>query len=396
MFGAVTKDELKHVRSARRWYTQSKLFLRTQRKTLGGVGSLRSQTSRTGGSIPSKLVEREGKYPVKVVEVENWRLWARTLASAQIKNFNSLDGSPSVENLFREIDWLIEDNVAAIRHMGSNTFESKKGILVLREAKFGPPIDELMLRENLNFMGMLWKKRLVDRIPLQYLTNTVHWRDLRLTVSTSVLIPRPETELLLDYAREVLQELKSAVHRDSYLPEGAWIDLGTGSGALAISIAKELRNVATCPRVYATDISVEAAEIAKYNILENGVANIVTITTGSWFEPLDTNLVFSGILSNPPYIPTHKLASLQPEVVLHEPHIALDGGTNQGETLLINICKDSISRLLPGGFLALETHDLEQAKIVAEYLRNTACFWNIRVRRDYCGIGRFVTARKNM
>jgi len=351
---------------------------------------------RTG--IPFKLIERQGTHEISLAELQEWRSWARKLARWHVKNFDSLDGSPNIFNLYREIDWLIEDNVDAVRYIDSAFFDSRLSETVLNEVKLlRSRLEQLSIRLALSEMKTLWETRLINRVPLQYLTNTAHWRDLELTVTRAVLIPRPETEMLIDFAIEALRELnQSPKHANSFLPEGPWLDLGTGSGALAISLAKELISVVSQPRVYAVDVSLEAAEIARHNVAQHGLTNVVTVTTGSWFESFDETLLFSGILSNPPYIPTSVLSTLQPEVFLHEPIIALDGGANRGEAILISICKDSIGRLLPGGLLALETHDLEQATLIAEYLTASKCFQDTRLRKDLSGIYRFVTARKQL
>ena len=103
---------------------------------------------------------------------------------------------------------------------------------------------------------------------------------------------------------------------------------------------------------------------------------------------------FSGIISNPPYITSELICSLQQEVRDHEPILALDGGFKDGARSLIEICDGAATHLLKGGFFALETHGIEQAELIETLLRSMKCFTEIQIRSDYGGVKRFVTATK--
>lgn len=162
----------------------------------------------------------------------------------------------------------------------------------------------------------LWRRRLTERIPLQYLLGRVEWAGLSLRVTPAVLIPRPETELLVEQASLWLQS--------NLLPPGSpFADLGTGSGAIAIALAQGHPQL----QLLAVDVSPEALAVAAANVADYHLQERVKLLQGSWFAPLDPwRGRLRGLVSNPPYIPTGELAYLMPEVRLHEPRQALDGG----------------------------------------------------------------------
>ncbi|PQM41008.1 release factor glutamine methyltransferase [Prunus yedoensis var. nudiflora] len=208
-------------------------------------------------------------------------------------------------------------------------------------------------------------------------------RDLVLCVQEGVLIPRPETELIVDLVGDV-------VLGNEGLREGLWADLGTGSGAIAIGIGRIL---GTGGRVIATDLSPAAIGVAGFNVQRYGLQDVVELRQGSWFEPLkDMEGKLAGFVSNPPYIPSDDISGLQAEVGRHEPRVALDGGIN-GMDDLLHICKGAASMLKPGGFFAFETNGEKQCKHLVEYMENDAggSFFNLKIVPDFAGIHRFVT-----
>ena len=237
-------------------------------------------------------------------------------------------------------------------------------------------------------------------MPLQYLTACAFWRDLVLSVGSGVLIPRPETELIIDFAVD-------AVSTHPALSQGQWADLGTGSGALAIGIA---RSIPSIPRIWAVDLAAEPAAHAAFNAERAGVGARVSVLRGSWYDPLRGAGVRSlaGIVSNPPYISSDLLEGLQREVGLYEPELALGGGEGLGIDALAPICIGAVDMLQPGGFLAIETAGGEQAEYVAQLLQHmqsggsgvggggegSLAFEDVRVRRDLRGVDRFVTATR--
>jgi release factor glutamine methyltransferase len=180
------------------------------------------------------------------------------------------------------------------------------------------------------------------REPIAYITGIREFHSLDFEVSPAVLIPRPETETLVDAAVRFLGER----------PGARVLDIGTGSGAIAISIAYE------CPRVrtIATDISADALEIARRNANRHGVADRIEFRRADLFEPQGGGAPlgsFDLIVSNPPYIEDAAIASLQPEVRDYEPRAALEGGAD-GLGYYRRIAADARGHLAPGGALMVE------------------------------------------
>jgi release factor glutamine methyltransferase len=242
-------------------------------------------------------------------------------------------------------------------------------------------ISQKITPEILTNLDRLWQKRICDRIPVQYLTGSVTWRDLALQVTPAVLIPRPETELIIDIIAENCQ---AEIYQN-----GIWLDLGTGSGAIAIALAQHFAQA----QIHAVDTSEAALEIAKLNAFKN--QQQIQFHHGSWFEPLaNLNLKnkLAGIVSNPPYIPSLEVLNLQPEVTNHEPHLALDGGDDGLDAIreLIAIAPDY---LIPSGFWIVELMS-GQAKKVRSLLKENGKYTNIQIHQDYSGIERFVSANK--
>ena len=179
-----------------------------------------------------------------------------------------------------------------------------------------------------------------DRVPFQYLISAAHWREFVLAVGPGVLVPRPETEQMIDMAA-------AAIDADPRLAAAPWADLGTGSGALAVGLGALLRARRTPrageqrrvgegaqdvePAVWAVDFSPVAAAYAGANAAAAAPPGAVRVVTGSWWAPLAAlRGQLGGVLTNPPYIPRVQMEALQQEVGLHEPHSALDGGPGPG------------------------------------------------------------------
>ena len=236
------------------------------------------------------------------------------------------------------------------------------------------------LQHPLTWLTQQWQRRLTDRVPVQYLVGETPWRDLMLTVTPDVLIPRPETELIV----EIVQVW---VERQKRTPEPQmWADLGTGSGAIAISLAKMFPHA----KVLAVDISPEALAVARQNAQRNGIENL-EFYQGSWFEPLvNWHGRLSGVITNPPYIPSQVVLDLDPEVTNHEPHQALDGGNDGLDDIRLLI--DQAPRFLQPGGLWLTEHMKGQAQSIAALLAGKRVYKNIQIHSDLAGINRFVSA----
>lgn len=221
-------------------------------------------------------------------------------------------------------------------------------------------------------------QRIEERRPFQYIVGCEHWRDLVLAVREGVLIPRPETEELVDLVAGV-EGFKG----------GLWADLGTGSGAIAIGIGRILGENG---RVVATDLSEAAVEVARFNVGRYKLDDKVEIRQGYWFEPLqDLQGKLSGLVSNPPYIPSSHIPGLQAEVGKHEPSLALDGGDN-GLDHLLHLCDGLMSALKPGGFFAFETNGYKQSEYIVDFMSSqwSSTFHDMRIVADFAGVERFV------
>lgn len=180
----------------------------------------------------------------------------------------------SASELRHELTWLLDDAVSAARDAVDAPWRPAAWSAVARGGS-APPC-ALRLRAPLAALEALWRRRLA-REPFQYLVAAAHWRDLLLAVGPGVLIPRPETETLLDLVEAALKQAPGLVH-------GAWADVGTGSGAIAVALARML--AADAPPVAATDISAAALAYAAANAARAGVADRVVPMRGEWLAPV--------------------------------------------------------------------------------------------------------------
>ena len=215
----------------------------------------------------------------------------------------------------------------------------------------------------------------LQRVPVQYITGVAAFRQLELTVTPAVLIPRPETEVLVDVALELLPA------------GGRGLDLCCGSGAVALSLAQE----AAAAEVVATDVSAAALEVAKANAQRCGLAERVEWHCGDLFAPLRGTEPFDLVAANPPYVRRGDLAQLAPEVRDYEPHLALDGGED-GLAYYRRIAQETADFIRPGGYLLLEVGD-GQSAAVEDLLARSARLTEVQIRPDLNQIPRVVVAR---
>lgn len=221
--------------------------------------------------------------------------------------------------------------------------------------------------------------------PVQYLTGVQEFMGLEFAVNPSVLIPRTDTETLVEAVLGRLEACRKT--RSTQPPQAAAVltlDLGTGSGAIAVSLAYYCKGLS----VKAVDISAEALRLARENALRHGVADRVEFTQGDLFSPFEgTGIRFDLIVSNPPYISGEGMDRLQREV-RHEPPHALHGGAD-GLDFYKRIAADSSRHIIRGGLLAVEIgHD--QAEAVQSILDQTGAYTGIEVVRDLAGRDRVV------
>jgi release factor glutamine methyltransferase len=240
------------------------------------------------------------------------------------------------------------------------------------------PENYISLERSTEELEVIWESHLKDQTPLQYLISKCPWRDIELEVSSEALIPRQETEFLIDFA------LKKVNNIDY----GRWADLGTGSGAIAVSLAKSLPDWSG----HASDISNEALELAKKN-LKSIVPNAnVRFSLGDWWEPLKRwRGSFDLVLSNPPYIPSNLIEELEPVVKNHEPLIALDGGED-GMNASRKIILGALNGLAKGGWLILE-HHYDQSEKITSFMKHIG-MEEVSFEKDLSGIKRYASCRK--
>jgi release factor glutamine methyltransferase len=220
-------------------------------------------------------------------------------------------------------------------------------------------------------------RRRVEGCPVAYLVGYKEFFSLRLEVGPDVLIPRPDSELAVT---ECLRLAKG-------LAEPRVLDIGTGSGNLAVAVAKNHKGA----RVTAVDLSPEALAVAQRNAARHGVADRVRFLSGDLFAPVPTGERFDFILSNPPYIPRDEIPKLAPGVRDYEPHLALDGGTS-GYEVLERLAAGAREHLQPGGYLIVEI-GAPQEGAARERLKAHAGYELAPTVHDYSGHPRVLVAR---
>ncbi len=217
-------------------------------------------------------------------------------------------------------------------------------------------------------------KRRGQREPLQYILGETEWSGLRLKVDRRALIPRPETEMLIELLLSFIEKPPSTI-----------LDMGTGNGAIALALAKKYSNT----KVFAIDQSQEALELAKENADALCVADQVSFLRSNWFEAVPSCVGFDVIVSNPPYLTESETEAAEPEVRAYEPTAALVSDED-GMADILKIISGAPAFLNAGGLLALET-GIDQHSILKTRLQ-AAGFVRIESRQDLTGRDRFMFA----
>ncbi|MDI6782056.1 MAG: peptide chain release factor N(5)-glutamine methyltransferase [bacterium] len=253
-----------------------------------------------------------------------------------------------IETAVTDAEWLLEDVVSLLRHQ-----------LYLQNR---PLTDKEIIRYRTSI------KRRCNHEPIAYIIGSKTFLDWEFVVDTQVLIPRWETEVLVN-----------EVCKHSCQGWGVGIEIGTGSGVIAISLAKILPHI----KIYATDISPAAIKIARLNAERLGMSDRIVFIQGDMFSVL-SGLGLEGsvdfIVSNPPYILSKEMKSLPQDVRDFEPKEALDGGED-GLDYYRKIISNAPNYLVPEGYLTFEI-GLSQAKSVKELMQE--CFFNIQIINDLC------------
>ncbi len=205
----------------------------------------------------------------------------------------------------------------------------------------------------------LIKARAVDRWPVAYLLGYREFYGLRFSVDPRVLIPRPETESVVERARGHLEALEASTPRV--------LDLGTGSGAIAVALARHVPGV----QVVATDLSEAALDVARANAEAHGVAARLDLRQGDLFAPIRADERFDAVLSNPPYVDRAEAARLMPEVRDHEPAMALFAG-DRGMALIARLVAEAADFMHDGAILVVETGSMDQIEGTLDLLASDA------------------------
>jgi len=240
------------------------------------------------------------------------------------------------------------------------------------------PSGILHLKKKLEFLESVWDDHLLSSCPIQYLCGITFWRDLKLKVTNKVLIPRPETELIVDIVFNIFRRKSEKLF---------FAELGTGSGAIciALALAYPLSNGV------ATDLDKDALKIATENFISSSEQSNLKFYCGNWWSPLEN---FKGKLdfaiSNPPYIPKDTYEKLPKEVKNFEPKVALLGGKD-GLKHISEIIQKAPLFLKEKGWLILENHFDQGEKIKKILTKNK--FTSIEIVKDLSGIGRFTIGR---
>lgn len=283
---------------------------------------------------------------------------------------------------------LIRSGTARLQEVGIDTPDIDTELLL--GYCLGKSRTELYLAANEPVAGGLEQQfravlsRRQKREPLAYIIGTQEFWSLDFLVSPAVLIPRPETELLLEKA--------IAMFTSSPIGKGLIVDLCCGSGAIAVVLAKELGRP-----VLAIDISMEAIRIARKNCERHGVSHLVSFLHSDLLSAIVPRPVFSFVVSNPPYVSREEMTQgLQPEVDWFEPHLALDGG-RKGLEIIRVIHEQLATRFLPGGKLFMEI-GTEQGEaildIFGEQVKKDVSFTDLSIYEDYAGHDRILYAKK--
>lgn len=251
---------------------------------------------------------------------------------------------------------------------------------VLGEGRFAAQLDlDRTLAQPLVAGYRAAVQRRARREPLQRILGREAFRGLAVLLTGDVLVPRPETELLVEWALELLPPARAGRRPLA-------VDLGTGSGCIACALASERRDL----DVLAVDVSPAAALVARGNAVALDLARRVSVVAGNLLDAVAAGRA-DLVVSNPPYCPSALVPTLEPEVWRWEPRVALDGGPD-GLAVTRTLVAGARRGLRPGGALVLETAGSAQAEAVRGLLGG-AGFADVAVRADLAGVDRFVAGR---
>lgn len=261
----------------------------------------------------------------------------------------------------------IENSTLKAKILLANILKVKKEYLLIHSE------EQVKQEDKIKYENCI--KELIKGKPLQYITNKQEFMGLNFYVDENVLIPQPDTEILVEKAIEIAETTQ----------KNKILDMCTGSGCIAISLAKKINNV----QITAVDISNSALNVANKNAINNNVENKIKFINSDMFNNIEEK--FDIIVSNPPYIETETINKLEIEVQ-NEPHVALDGGID-GLKFYKIIANNAFEYLNENGYLLLEI-GYNQQESVTQLLQDTGKYKNIETIKDLGGNYRVVIARK--
>lgn len=261
----------------------------------------------------------------------------------------------------------IENSTLKAKILLANILNVKKEYLLMHSE------EEIKQEDKIKYENCI--KELIKGKPLQYITNKQEFMALDFYVDENVLIPQPDTEILVEKAIEISKTTQ----------KNKILDMCTGSGCIAISLAKKINNA----QITAVDISNSALNVANKNAINNNVENKIKFINSNMFNNIEEK--FDIIVSNPPYIETETINKLEIEVQ-NEPHLALDGGID-GLKFYKTIANNAFKYLNENGYLLLEI-GYNQQNSVTQLLQDIGKYKNIETIKDLGGNYRVVIARK--
>ena len=261
----------------------------------------------------------------------------------------------------------IENSTLKAKILLANILNVKKEYLLIHSE------EEVKQEDKIKYENCI--KELIKGKPLQYITNKQEFMGLNFYVDENVLIPQPDTEILVEKAIEIAETTQ----------KNKILDMCTGSGCIAISLAKKINNA----QITAVDISNSALNVANKNAINNNVENKIKFINSDMFSNIKEK--FDIIVSNPPYIETETINKLEIEVQ-NEPHLALDGGID-GLKFYKTIANNAFKYLNENGYLLLEI-GYNQQNSVTQLLQDIGKYKNIETIKDLGGNYRVVIARK--
>jgi len=347
--------------------------------------------------MPNESKEIRKLKQAKGVQGENEMLKSETLNLFQGMVQHDRHGKPGflvIPNLFRDLG--LQMTIFEILNWSTNCLKDHQienprlnaelllahSLSLSREGLYVRLHSQIRKEEKETFERLI--KRRISGEPLQYILGHQEFWSIDFKVDPSVLIPRPETELLVEQTLLILSE--TPFKNPPFV-----LEIGTGSGAVAISLAKEARDIF----LVATDISGDALMLAKENAKSSGFIHQIQFVNGNLFDPfrlLREREPFDLILSNPPYITCSEIEGLAREVRDYEPIIALNGGED-GLTFYRNIISQAPSYLKKGGWLLLEVGQAQGEK-VSELIEKRGDFLAPQRLQDLSGIERVVKAQR--